>query len=300
MGPDNEEQLHAHLQTQLKTWSDALLQFKPLAETGKYPGGQVIESGLPMLARLLAETDPFKFLQSFLSRKDDLLDLSDGYQDVSNFYTKQRPLWEELRAGAERFRLNEMELQRDPEAAPALQRVDQILQSASPYKILSEARGLLDKLTEVNSAIVSARRAQALEAVAKQRELALAEIASAGSPDQLAQDFEARYQGLAESCAKQVSVAHLDQAAYEATRLFETALTSLERASAPPPPSPSSTPVKYPKPKLPGPKPRHVVEVASLLRKPFLENAEEVEDFLTRLRTELTNAIARQERIQLK
>ena len=301
MGPDNEEQLHVHIQQQLKTWNDSLLQFKPLAETGNYPGGPVIESGLPMLSKLLAESDAFKFLQSFLSRKDDLLDLSDGYQDVSNFFTKQRPLWEELRAGAERFRLNEMELQRDPEAAPALQRIDQILQSASPYKILSEARGLLDKLTEVNSAIVSARRAEALEAVAKQRGLALAEIASAGNPDQLAQDFEARYQGLAESCAKQVSVAHLDQTAYEASRLFETALTSVERASATPPsPSPSSTPVKYPKPKLPGPKPRHVVEVASLLRKPFLENAEEVEEFLTRLRTELTNAIARDERVQIK
>ena len=44
---------------------------------------------------------------------------------------------------------------------------------------------------------------------------------------------------------------------------------------------------------------RHVVQIASLLKKPFLESPEDVEEFLTRLRTELTNALARGERIHL-
>jgi hypothetical protein len=47
-------------------------------------------------------------------------------------------------------------------------------------------------------------------------------------------------------------------------------------------------------------KPRHVLQVFTLLTKPFLENTDEVEQFLTRLRKELTDALSRAERIQIK
>lgn len=299
MGPDNEEHLATHLQGNLKSWSDSLQQFKPLAETGNYPGKPVIDSNLPMLTQLLAESDAFKFLQSFISRKDDLLDLSDDFHDLSNFFSKQRPLWDELRKAMERFRLNDMELQRDPEAAAALQRMNQILQSASPNKIISEVRALIDKVNAVNSELVSARRAKVLESVEKERSQALAEVETAGVGSSMLHDVEARYKVLTDACAKHNSVAHLDQAATEATRIFESTVTAIENAAAAPPP-PSQTSATYPKPKLPGPKPRHVVQISSLLVKPFLESPEEVEVFLTKLRTELTKTLARGERIQIK
>ena len=112
-------------------------------------------------------------------------------------------------------------------------------------------------------------------------------------------DVEARYKVLTDACAKHDSVAHLDQAATEAARIFESTVTAIEQAAAAPPP-PSQTSVTYPKPKLPGPKPRHVVQISTLLQKPFLENTEDAEEFLTKLRTEFTNALARGERIQIK
>jgi hypothetical protein len=252
-----------------------------------------------MLTQLLAESDAFKFLQSFLNRKGDLLDLSDRFHDLSNFFSKQRTLWDELRKAMDRFQLNDMELQRNPDAVAAMQRMNQILQSASPYKIISEVRGLIDKVADINSEIVSARRAKALATVENQRCLAIAEIAAAGSPEALVRDVEARYKLLAETCAKQNSVAHLDQAANEATRIFESAVAAIEKAAAVPPPA-AGSPAPYPKPNLPGPKPRHVVQMSNLLKKPFLESPEDVEEFLTKLRTELTNTLARGERIQIK
>ncbi len=298
MGPDNEEQLATHIRENLKSWSDSLQQFKAFADTGNYPGKSVIDSNLPMLTQLLAEPDNFKFLQSFLSRRDDLLDLSDDYHDLSNFFSKQRPLWDELRKAMERFGLNEMELHRNADAAPALQRMNQILQSSSPYKIISEVRGLIDKVNDINSGIVSARRAKVLEAVEKERSQAVAEVEAAGVAGSMLHDVEVRYRVLSEACAKHDSIAHLDQAASEAARIFESTLTAIEEAASKPPTSP--TPTTYPKPNLPGPKPRHIVQVASLLKKPFIENNGDAEEFLTKLRTELTNAIARGERIQLK
>jgi hypothetical protein len=115
----------------------------------------------------------------------------------------------------------------------------------------------------------------------------------------MVRDVEARYKMLADTCAKQNSVAHLDQAATEAARIFDSTVAAIEQSATAPPPS-GGSPVNYPKPNLPGPKPRHMVQVSSLLKKPFLESPEDVEEFLTKLRTELTNTLARGERIQIK
>jgi hypothetical protein len=114
----------------------------------------------------------------------------------------------------------------------------------------------------------------------------------------LVRDVEARYKVLADTCAKQNSVAHLDQAAKEAARIFDSTVAAIEQSAAAPPAA--GSPVAYPKPNLPGPKPRHMVQVSSLLKKPFLESPEDVEEFLSTLRTELTNTLARGERIQIK
>ncbi len=303
MGPDAEDQLSAFLQERLKSWSEALQQFKAFADTGNYPGKTIIDTNLPGLVQLLAETDSFKFLQNFLSRKDDLLDLSDSFHDLSNFYTKQRPLWEELRQAADRFHLNDLELQRDPSAAVARERMGQILKSPSPYKLISEVRGLIDTVDTINTALVSTRRAEVLKTVEKERTLAMAEIANAGNPGNLLQDAVVRYQILADACGKHQSVAHLDQAASEANRVFESTLSAIEdytvkSARTDPAPSPGAgteTPIP-----LPAPKHRRVIQIGDLLEKPFLESTEEVEVFLTKLRTELTDAVAKGERIQLK
>ena len=47
-------------------------------------------------------------------------------------------------------------------------------------------------------------------------------------------------------------------------------------------------------------KPRRVVEIQRFTQKPFLENETEVEDFLSKLRTALHDAIAKNEHIQFK
>jgi hypothetical protein len=301
MGPDHEEQLFTHLQEQIKSWSDALNQFKPLADTGNYPGKQVIDSNLPLLGQLLAENDAYKFVQSFLSRKEDLLDLSDNFHELSNFFSKQRTLWDELRKAVERFQLNDLDLQQHPEAVTSMQRMKQILQASNPYKLISEVRGLIDKVDAINSALVSARRAKVLEVLAEKQTQTFAEIETAGNPNELRSKAAARFEALRNSAVKYDSVAHLDQAAHEASRIFEATITAVEEyASKPVPTQPIASPTSPAKPQQPAPKPRRVVHVANFLKKPFLETTDEVDDFLASLRSELLEGIAKSERIQLK
>jgi hypothetical protein len=297
MGPDNEDQLFAHVQSRLKDWLDALQQFKALADTGEYPGKEAITGGILHIQRLLADTESCKFLEHFIAQKADLLELSDRYHELSHFYTKQRLLWDELRKAVEKFHLNQMELERDPTAAPALQRLEQILKAASPYKILSEVRGLIDTVQAINESIVSAHRAKVITAIEKKLDETKAEIEQAGNHDALRAEVLQKFDQLRLSACSYASVAHIDQAASEAGRLFETTVSALEEATLKPRPYEPKGRKPIEKPAV---KPRRVVEIHSLLAKPFLENATEVEDFLAKLRTELNDAIAKNERIQIK
>ena len=339
MGPDNEDQLAAHIQTKLKDWLGSLQQFKALADTGEYPGKDTIHEGITHIQRLLAESESFKFLERFIAQKDDLLDLSDRFHELSHFYKKQRPLWDDLRKSMERFRLNQLQLERDASASAALQRMEQILKAPSPYKMLPEVRGHIDAVQAINESLVSASRSKALATIDetfRQIEVELQQM-GAGVPqlgdalkqmgtgvpqigDALKQldsstaqiseimkpfdssmphigDMMKQLGQLRLSASAQASLAHLDQAANESARLFESTVSAIEEYTR--------TPVTY-EPKgrkpmeKPAVKPRRVIEIQRLIQKPFLENEAEVEDFLSKLRTELHDAIAKNERIQIK
>ena len=297
MGPDHEEQLFQHLQSRFKDWVDGLQKFKGLADTGDYPGTDAINSSITYVQRLLSETDCYKFLEHFNAQKDDLLDLSEAYHQLSNFYNKQRPLWDELRKAVERFRLNRMELEGTPSAAPALQRLEQILKAPSPYKLLSEVRAQIDTLDGINEGIVTAKRSQAIASIEQKFQQTKAEISQVGNHEELQTQAEQKFAQLLASANTQCSVAHIDQAASEAARLFETTVSTLEDFSRK---EVTYTTVGGKPPEKPTVKPRYVVEVQSLLKKPFIENEVEAEAFIVSLRAELLAAVARNERIQLK
>ena len=96
MGPDGEDALCAFLQGKLKAWETALGGFRPLAETGNYPGQEEIADGLGIIRPLLACDESYKFIERFNDRKDDLLGLCDDFHDLENFYEYQKPTWERL------------------------------------------------------------------------------------------------------------------------------------------------------------------------------------------------------------
>ena len=63
----------------LKGWQAALHGYKPLADTGNYPGKDEIADGLAARSsKLLADKDSYKFIERFNALKNDLLDLADA------------------------------------------------------------------------------------------------------------------------------------------------------------------------------------------------------------------------------
>ncbi|MCS6320292.1 MAG: BREX system P-loop protein BrxC, partial [Nitrospira sp.] len=162
MGPDGEDALYAFLQNKLKSWQSSLMSYRPLAETGDYPGRDQIADGLLAIKRLLASDNSYKFIQQLNEQNNELLDFADHFTNLEQFYEHQKPTWERLRKAYGRFQRNRLELERDAQARVALKRMQQILNASSPYSLIKETEGLITTVSTVNSALVAAARQQAL------------------------------------------------------------------------------------------------------------------------------------------
>ncbi len=298
MGPESEEGLFTFLREKLKKWSADLQSYKPLADTGNYPGQDEISDGLRTVTKLLVEDNSFKFIERFNALKSELLKLADDFHDLKNFYDHQKPAWEKLRKASERFQLNRLELERDTKAAPALKRIHDILSAPSPYNLIKEGDELIQTVNGVNDALVSTRRAEALKAIDAQiaevgRELE-AVTADAGLKTACLQPV----QDLRKQVEREQSLAHIAQAQAEALNAVDTAISRIEaalKAMSRPPAQPGKAETL-----APAVKSRCVIMPAEFVNKAYLETPEDVEAFIKDLRQRLDAAIARNERIQIR
>ncbi|MFN7137878.1 MAG: BREX system P-loop protein BrxC [Limisphaerales bacterium] len=298
MGPEGEEPLFQFLSGKLKTWETALQTYKPLAETGNYPGAENITEGLRTIAKASSEQDSYKFIERFNALKAELEDLADNYHELEHFYDNQKPTWEKLRKAVEKFQLNRLELERDQKAASALKRMQEILSAPSPYGLIKEADGLISTVSAVNSLLVTQRRGEVLKGVDSR----IGELRQELETIKADTDLRCHCLQPLETLRKQVesteSIAHIAQAEHEAMRIFDDAIKTIEVALQKPTPSkPTSDPSPDPKPAV---KPRRVIRPADLSIKGYLETAEDVNAFIETLRKEMEAAVANNERIEIR
>jgi hypothetical protein len=295
MGPDSEDGLFEFLKGKCEAWRSSLSNYQSLADTGSYPGQAEIGDGLNLIKALLAADEPVKFIERFLENKGPLLDLSEEFHDIDNFYRLQRPTWEKLRKGFDRFGLNRLELERDQSACTALGRMKEILAAPSPYKIVHEAEGLISTVETINTGIVTKRRDEALAHINELHSQIIKEVESAHSDEGLRKTCLKPLEALRETVQRQESVAHIGQAVHEAERGLDAALVEIE-----------SFLKKNQEKKGDGGepvvvlKPRKEIKPAALVKSPYLETQAEIDGFLGALRQELQNAFDRGERIQIR
>ena len=91
--------------------------------------------------------------------------------------------------------------------------MQEILKAKSPYKLLSEAAGLIEKVQATNAALVDAARTSAAAAIGRVTSRVTDELAAHGlADDGLATTCLAPLAALKDSLARQASVAHLTRA----------------------------------------------------------------------------------------
>ena len=294
MGPEGEDALFEFLKSRLEGWREKLSRNCALADTESYPGAGDIADGLSLLKALLAPEDSNRFLTGLNEHRSDLLDLADRFHDIEHFYEHQRPMWGKLRAALSRFRLNQMELERDESAGAALRRMGEILAAPSPYELLKEAEGLIRTVSEVNEELLSERRVQVLATIAEQTASVRAEVSTAGGDESFKTTCLRPLENLARKVATHDSLAHIGQAESEAVRLKDEALTRVEQYLAR---KAEEGKEEQDKPVV---KPRRVVSPGKFVKSSYLESQDDVDAFLGDLRKELADALAKNERIEIR
>ncbi len=302
MGPDGEDGLTTFLQSKLKDWQTSLHGYKQLADTGNYPGLEEITQGLTLIGPLLADKDSKKFIERFNTLKKDLLELADHFHDLEHFYDHQKPTWEKLRKAHVAFQLNRLELEKDAQAGPALNRMQDILSARSPYGLIKEADALINTVNAVNSSLLTGRRTQTIAKIDAHIDTLNKDMAAAQGEASLRAACLKPLEALREQVEKQESLAHITQAEGEAVKEFDIAVGRIEDflrklAEQKKPKDDGSGTATLPPPVV---KKQRIVKPADIVKTTYLETSDDVNGFLDALRRELEQAIANNERIQIR
>lgn len=297
MGPDNEDALYAFLQDKLRKWESTLIGFKPLADTGNYPGRKEISRALELISPLLAVKESYQFIERFNQRKEDLLDLTDDFHNLEQFYANQKSTWERLNAASQQYQLNRLELERNEQAAPALRRIDEIRNAQEPYGLIHEADQLMQTVGTINTELIVQRRGQVMAAIKERITEISKELETVQGDGVLRAACLNPLEGLFLQVDRLSSIAHLSQMEQEAFCAFDSAMGRIEDFVKQ---SISKPGLSSGKSKPPPLKTRAIIKPADVVGPAYLETPEDIEKFLSELRLKLEEAIASGQRIQIR
>lgn len=290
-GPDSEQGLCEFLKGKYESWRSSLSGYKALADSGSYPGMHGIASGLNLIKVLVTDCEPPEFIQRFLEHRAALLGLSEEFHDIDNFFRHQKPTWEKLRAAYERFGLNRTDLERDPKARAALNRIKEILSAPSRYDLVHEADGLIAKVEKINAAIVATQRAEALARLDAIQTQIAQEVAAAQCDEELNRSSLQLLRGLRDAMEQHASVSQITQAVQQAEQVLDKVLENVQRFL-------KSRQRKTGRDAAPQAARRATeIKPAQLAASCYLETQDDIEGFLDNLRRELQQAIARGDRV---
>ncbi len=295
MGPDNEDALYAFYKEKLKLWESALNRFKPLAESGGYPGREEITEAVNLISPLINCNESYKLIQRVNDKKDDLLDLADEFHTLEQFYEHQKPTWDKLRSAYNRFKLNSLDIEQDKEAAGALQRMNEILTSKAPYGIIHEAEGLISTVEAVNISLLEQHKVDVMQVIDQFISEIEKEIDSVQGDGDLKYSCISSIESLKNNVNDLESIAHLEQMKQQAEKAFNDAFEKIEDYVKKKAESKQDGTKEPPKIKQ-----RCVIKPSEYAVKSYLEDNDDINQFIDTLRKELEEAIKSGKRIQIK
>lgn len=181
-----EKELAELVHSQLESWKQQLSSFQSKAQAGKFPGKDLIEDGLVLTAGCLAAPTPYALLERFIEDGPRLDEFSDTFEDLKAFYDGQFSTWLRLaRALNEQFLANMPELEQNEQSRLALQELKTIYSHAAPYPLLRKVDDLISRVSQVNDALLTERRALALAQIDRRIAMVKRQLDDAQCPDAL-------------------------------------------------------------------------------------------------------------------
>lgn len=164
--PDDEKEFFNEAKQRIDTLKTKLHNYKSKSETGKYPGTQEIEVGLSITSRLLETRASYEFIDRFISMRVELIEFAEDFQDIENFYENQFSGWKDLSyALTNTFERNHSALEKISEAKTALYSLWSIYRNERPYGALHEIEPHTKVLSEINAKILKEKREEATKQI---------------------------------------------------------------------------------------------------------------------------------------
>ncbi|HDZ09174.1 BREX system P-loop protein BrxC [Pseudohongiella sp.] len=314
LGSDNEKELFEFYQSHFGEWIKNLKSYQSKSEIGRFPGKDTLKSSVLSLERLLAHDDSFEFFKHLTDNKNDYLELEEDYRDLHHFYTKQLATWQQLLAALHQFQPNAQLLMKDTKAANALMELQHIADNDAPYGQIQEIAGLVEILESANNALLYDKRSHAISRVEGKITQLQQEIDSSGisTPD-LSNRLLMPLQQTKKQIAEENSVAQIymlqtqvaEEKMDEALDQLHTAMQAEnERQKKAAAAGKSDHTDERKHEPVAEPKPIADVSASALLGKVqpglYLENQQDVDKYLSALRSELELLIKQNRRIRIR
>ena len=289
IAPDGQDQLARFLRDGLNRWVQILGTFKPLADTGNYPGKKEIDDCIATSNVLLKIYDSYELVKEFNGRKEDLKDASDDLSELEDFYTNQKSIWETLRNAMATFKPNQSALEKDADADKAMKRLTEIVNAPSPYGMLKEVSALVSKVEAVNNTLIDKKRETASQEVESRIGQVSALLKNYSADPDFSNQTLYPLQEINKKILTEYSIPQIiAYSVNDAQELFEVALESIEDAF-----KPTEEPGQKPKP-------IKTIKPANLKQKTYLETVEDVDVFVNKVKDTLLGAIENNVRIRIE
>ncbi|MBF0121242.1 MAG: BREX system P-loop protein BrxC [Desulfobacterales bacterium] len=288
--PDGQDKLSQYIQDKLGEWVKTLDAFKPLADTGKYPGKKEIDLCLQTISKIMSIHDSYEQIKAFIEKKGEIEDASDDINDLKDFYNNQRQTWEILREAMGKFESNLTALEKNSDASKAFKRMKQILCAHNPYGMLKEVNGLISCVQEINDALIREQCESAIKDVDEKINAISDILNDTKAKDDVKKQKLIPLQNIKKRIQTEYSIPHISYCVKEAQEIYENMLEEIEDAF-----KPKTSDGKEPQLK----KQVKTIKLASLKQKAYIDTEDDVENYIKKLKNELLEAIRNNNRIKI-
>ena len=289
IAPGGQDPLAKFIRKGLAQWADALQKYKPLADTGNYPGQKEIDACLAAVESLKKIHDSYELVKAFNAKKEALMDTSDDLGELNDFYTNQKATWETLRKAMDSFKANRNDLEKHADAGKALKRLSQILNAPSPYGMLKDVTDLVTTVEKANDALVGKRRETAI----KEIETKIEQVSALLKENKADPDFSNKALYPLQEIKKKIQTEYsipqiITYSVHDAQEQYEEALGLVDDQFKPEPDT------------GPKPKPIKTIKPAGLKQKSYIETKADVDAFVENVRKALMEAVESNNRVRIE
>ncbi len=287
IGPEGQEQLVEFLRSGFNSWKQKFESFKPLANTGNYPGNKEITQALSELNNLLNIQDSYEFISYVNQNKNRLLDISDDLHELDDFYTNQINTWEGLRNAMDRFKPNRNILDQYEEASKALKNMQSILEAERPYSLLKNVNFYISQVDKINNSVLEEEKASTLSQIEQTIEELKNILDQKKADDDLRNQSLYPVQQVKQKVEQETSIPDIRYFLSQIPELFAQAQDLIEEKTTP-----------KDEPKLQ--KKIKQIKLAHLGTKSILENEDDVNAYLEKIRNKLLEAIKQNQKVHIQ